>query len=246
VLAISSVVALGAAGISTWTGFGSATVLTPILAVFLDLRPTILVVAVFHGLANAMKAIAFRREIDWRVCLMFGPTAILFAVAGGLLSTSLSVPLLHIVLGALLVFDAVSGLTGSGVRFWSRTPGTAALGGACSGLAAGVIGTGGAVRTLFLHHFVAGKERYVATSAAIAFLVDASRVPVYVTQYKDVDLWGVLPLMICTVVAGFAGVMLARRFLDRIEVDQFRRILLISLCLSGVWFLVEGVRAVGE
>lgn len=240
-LAVSFAAAFLAAGVSTWTGFGSATILTPVLASFLDLRSTILVVAVFHGLANALKTVTFRDAVAWRVVLLFGPAAVVFSVLGGLLSAVAPVSALKVALGILLVFDASTGLAGAGgAKPWRAGAVHAGLGGAASGLAAGVIGTGGAVRAFFLHHFIGGKAPYVATSAAIATLIDASRVPVYLSLYDEVDIRAVWPLMLVTAAAGFAGVYLARALLPRIRVERFRKVVLASLLLAGAWFLVDG------
>ena len=242
-LAVSFLVAALAAAIATWTGFGSATILTPVLASFLDLRATILVVAIFHGLNNAFKVVGFWHDITWRVCLLFAPAAIAFSVMGGLLSSVTPSYFLKVVLGSFLVFDAISGLIKRERRRERRTGVMhATLGGACSGFAAGIIGTGGAVRAFFLHRFLTEKQAYVGTSAAIAFLIDASRIPVYLTLFDDVDIPAVMPLIVVTVAAAFGGVVVAKALLRSINTKQFGKVILGSLFVAGAWFIVDGIR----
>jgi uncharacterized membrane protein YfcA len=241
-LAVSFLVAAIAAGIATWTGFGSATILTPVLASFLDLRAAILVVAIFHGLNNAFKVAGFFPDITWRVCLIFAPAAIACSVLGGLLSAVTPSHHLKVVLGLFLAVDASSGLIKkAGKRKWRTGVIHATLGGACSGFAAGIIGTGGAVRAFFLHHFLTEKKAYVGTSAAIAFLIDASRVPVYLTQYDDVNVTALMPLIAATVAAAFGGVFLAKSLLSKADTDQFAKLIQVSLFVAGAWFIVDGL-----
>jgi uncharacterized membrane protein YfcA len=207
ILAISFLAALTGSAIATWTGFGAATILTPVLASFVELRQAILVVSIFHAIHSAIKISTFRRGIDWHVALLFGPGAIICSIVGGLFSSVAPVAVLQTVLGAFLVFDGVAGLLGRSEDEWkTQNRAKAVLGGALSGLVAGIIGTGGAMRALFLHHFLREKTAYIATSAVIGLLIDASRIPVYLTQYPETATSGMLPLILMSVSGAFVGV----------------------------------------
>ena len=233
---------LGSA-IATWTGFGAATILTPVIAAFLEIRQTVLVVAIYHGIHNLVKVVTFRRGVVWRVAALFGIGAVIFSLIGGLLSSIAPASWLKLILGVFLILDGVFGFL-EGPRDRQNAPGAvrAITGGAVSGFAAGIIGTGGAVRALFLHRFLHGKEDYVATSALIALVIDVSRVPIYLTQYPTAVTGHLAPITLTTVAAGFLGVIFARRFLQSVSITRFRRVLLVALVVSGGLFIAQGLR----
>ena len=166
----------------------------------------------------------------------------MFSIIGGLLSSVAPVELLKVLLGGFLLFDAAAGFVEkpeSKVTTPNRSK--AILGGTLSGVAGGIIGTGGAMRAIFLHHFLRDKTAYIATSAVIGLCIDASRIPVYVTQYPAAATSGILPLVVVTVSASLVGVLVAQHFLKYISTRQFRRAVLVTLVFAGVSLIVQGL-----
>jgi uncharacterized membrane protein YfcA len=241
-LLITFIAALLGSGVSTWTGFGAATILTPVLASFIELRQAVLVVAIYHGIHNLVKLVAFRKNIAGRIAGWFGSSAVVFSVLGGMLSAVAPVAALKIVLGGFLILDAVLGfLEKAGDQ--RKSPGFlhALVGGASSGFAAGIIGTGGAVRALFLHRFVPEKNEYVATAAVVGLIIDASRIPVYATQFPQTVTMGLLPITITAVAGGLIGLFLARSFLKDVTTERFRKFLFTALIAAGAMFILQGI-----
>jgi uncharacterized membrane protein YfcA len=245
VLLIAFVAALLGSALATWTGFGAATILTPVLVLFIDTRQAIFVVAIYHGIHNIVKTVTFRQGIVARIALLFGAGAIVLSPIGGLLSSVVPTSALKILLGLFLILDAVAGLVERNSNQRNALPSNvyALIGGAFSGFAAGIIGTGGAVRALFLHRFLRGKEDYVGTAALIALVIDATRIPVYVALYPVSSMATLLPLTVVIVAAGFIGVFLARGFLHQLSTEKFRKFLLVALIAAGISFVVQGLRA---
>ena len=243
-LLIAFMAALAGSVLATWTGFGAATILTPVLAAFIDTRQAIFVVAIYHGMHNIVKTVTFRKAIVARTALLFGAGAVVFSPIGGVLSSIAPTSVLKILLGLFLIFDAAIGFLERRSNPQETAPGAvhALIGGAFSGFAAGVIGTGGAVRALFLHRFLRGKEDYVATAAVIALAIDATRIPVYVALYPTSSMASLAPLTIVIVAAGFVGVFAARSFLQRVSIERFRKVLFVMLTAAGVLFVVQGLR----
>jgi uncharacterized membrane protein YfcA len=235
--------AVAGSAIATWTGFGAATILTPVLGSFMEIRQAILIVAIYHGIHNLVKMITFRKGIAGRVALLFGFGAVTFSLLGSMMSSLAPVSTLKLVLGGFLIFDAVLTFKGRTSR-QASSPGVgrALAGGAFSGFTAGIIGTGGAVRALFLHHYVSGKDQYISTSALVALMIDASRIPVYVTQYPATTTSSILPIVMTAVTAGFLGIFAARAFLRNVSTERFQSVLLIALVLAGISFIVQGVK----
>jgi uncharacterized membrane protein YfcA len=106
-----------------------------------------------------------------------------------------------------------------------------------SGFLAGLIGTGGALRAMFLNAFQLPKERYIATAAAIALAVDATRIPVYISgDFLDSNVYWLIPLIFFTAIAGsFVG----KKIVDRIPQNLFRRIVLLAVFIVGVKFIID-------
>jgi uncharacterized membrane protein YfcA len=120
----------------------------------------------------------------------------------------------------------------SALARWPATPGVLLGGGVASGFIAGLIGTGGAIRSACLMAFGLPKEVYIGTSAAIALIVDATRLPVYVAE-------GFLPrtaapLMAALVPVAFAGAWCGQRLVRRISPEGFRRFVMAVLALMGL------------
>ncbi len=178
--------AMVAGGIASVSGFGIGSILTPLLATWLGTKLAVAVVSIPHFLGTALRFLLIRKHLDRRVLLTFGITSAIGGLVGALLHVWLKSVVLSYVLGALLVFAGVTGLTGiaSKMRF-GRTTGWIA--GALSGIFGGLVGNQGGIRSAALLGFDVSKESFVATATAIALLVDLFRMPVYAaTQWHDI------------------------------------------------------------
>ncbi|PLW95919.1 MAG: sulfite exporter TauE/SafE family protein, partial [Marinilabiliales bacterium] len=71
-----------ASGIGTITGFGTSTILVPILLFYLPLPETLLVVGVIHFSGDIWKMILFRKGFYWKLILTFGLTGIIASFLG--------------------------------------------------------------------------------------------------------------------------------------------------------------------
>ena len=228
--------------IGTMAGFGAATILTPVAAVFLDMKTAIAVVACFHVFGNASRLRFFGRHIDWRIWRQFGLTGVIFSLAGASLTTALSSAALMAAFGIFLLLYVAVSVTVTSVAL-PRSSTVLLGGGALSGSIAGLLGTGGAVRSACLLAFGMAKEAYIGTSAAIALLVDATRVPVYVAG-------GFLPgtfvlVLLSLMAVAFAGAWVGQRLVRHINPRLFRVMVLSLLAVMGVKMLWDGIRTAG-
>lgn len=224
--------------IGTMAGFGAATVLTPIAALFMDVKTAIAVVACFHLFGNAFRLAFFGRHIDWRLWAEFGITGILCSLLGARITAQLPSPIVTLLFGLfLLLYVGLSFLTADRLRL-PRVRATLVAGGAASGFIAGLLGTGGAIRSTCLLVFGLPKEVYLGTSASIALVVDATRLPVYVTGgFIPAQL---VPVLASLVVVAFAGAWLGQRLLRRVSATAFRRLVIGMLALMGCKLVMEG------
>ncbi len=225
----------GAAVAATLAGFGSSTLLIPVAVLFMDIKTAVFVVAVFHLLNNVFKIQLFRKNIDFKLFLLFGIPSILTAFSGAMLISGIPFNVVRIVLGMFLIVYAVYSFIKPGFGLKKSRP-TAIVGGGLSGFLAGLIGLGGAIRGAFLTAFNLPKEIYVATSAMIAVVIDATRIPTYlVTKTVQNNSYYVLLPFLC--VMAYFGVRTGKVLLQKINQDTFRRIVSLALLAVGVKIL---------
>lgn len=104
-------------------------------------------------------------------------------------------------------------------------------GGLVSGLLAGLVGTGGAIRGLTLSAFGLEKNIFIATSALIDLGVDTSRAVVYASNgYVRVELLATLPILIAV---SFIGTWIGKLLLKTIPQNWFRKIVLGIILLTS-------------
>ncbi len=234
--------AFGAEVVGTIAGFGAATILTPIASTFFDIKTAVALVACFHLFGNAWRAWWFRGHQDWRLIACFGIAGIATSFAGASVAARLSPAYLRLLLGLFLLVYAGTELAQAARLKLQPTSTTLIVGGALSGVVAGAIGTGGAIRSACLVVFGLPKERYLGTSALIALLMDATRVPVYLSQgWLPGRMAGALAAL--SVVA-FAGSWLGQRLVKRIAPARFTQMVLVLLLLLGIKLLWDGWRGV--
>jgi uncharacterized membrane protein YfcA len=129
-------VATVAGAIASVAGFGVGSLLTPLLALQLDIKLAVAVVSIPHFFGTALRYWMLRRHVDWGVVRGFGVASAAGGLVGAYLGTFLNSPILTAVLGCLLVFAALTDLSGWSKRL--RLSGWLAwLAGAVSGMFGG-------------------------------------------------------------------------------------------------------------
>lgn len=119
----------------------------------------------------------------------------------------------------LLILTGITGFAGITFRFGRR--GTWVAGGV-SGLLGGLVGSQGPIRAGAMMQFNLSKETFVATSTAIALIVDLARLPVYfVSEGRSLLHHGLLIGIVTG--ATVAGTLAGRMILASIPEAAFRR-----------------------
>jgi uncharacterized protein len=231
------VAGLLAGAVAAVTGFGIGSLLTPVLALQVDTRLAVAAVSIPHLIGTSLRFALMHGGVDRRVLWSFGITSAAGGLVGALLNGAASSRWLTILFGVLLLFAAVSEITGLARRMRFRGW-VAWVAGALSGMLGGLVGNQGGIRSAALIGFDLRKEMFVGTATAIALFVDGARVPIYLyTQHqemRDVLLW-----IILAIVAVIAGTLLGTRALGRIPDVWFRRVLALMLATLGVAMLVR-------
>ena len=246
---VVALVAFAASALTFVSGFGLGTLLMPVFAVFMPVERAVAVTGVVHFLNSLFKFGLVGRRAHWPTVWRFGVPALIASFVGAwwLVSLAAQPPLLvwtlagrllqvttaKLLIGALLlVFVLVEW-----VPRWKRltvSPSYMPLGGVLSGLAGGVSGMQGALRSAFLARAGLSRDAFVATGVVIACLIDISRLGVYARMYvahrESLD----VRLLAVAVSCAFAGALVGRRFLEQLTMDAVRHVVAALLLVMAV------------
>lgn len=217
--------------LGTIGGFGSSLFFVPIAAYFLDFHSVLGVTALFHVSSNISKIVLFKKGVDRKLILYMGIPAVLFVITGAYLSRFIEGETLERLLAVFLILISFILLLFRHLVI-PPTPANAVSGGAISGVAAGLLGTGGAIRGIVLTSFNLKRDVFIATSAVIDLAIDASRSVVYTLNgYVHAhDLYLIVILLLVSV----AGTYIGKKLLTYVSEQQFRTFVLILILLTGV------------
>jgi uncharacterized membrane protein YfcA len=249
-----------AAGLTLYSGFGLGTLMLPVFALFFPVEAAVVATALVHGANNLFKVSLLGRFADREVVLKFGLTAVFAAILGALalgwlarLNVSLGIEVNDKAVSEVTPVKIIIGLLMVGFALFELLPRFRKLqfdrkylplGGLLSGFFGGLSGHQGALRSAFLAKTGLTTERFVGSNAVIGFLVDLSRLSVYIILFAvaghgigDFAAW---PLVITGSLAAFCGVLLGKRYLHKVTMSSVQA--LVGVLLFGVGFsLVVGV-----
>ena len=222
--------------LGTVGGFGSSLFFVPIAGFFFDFHSVLGITALFHLSSNISKIALFRKGFDKKLVLRIGIPAVLFVIVGAILSKYVDGKLLQLFLAVFLIAVSSILLLFKNLTFKASFANSLS-GGALSGISAGLLGTGGAIRGLTLAAFNLEKEVFIATSAIIDLGIDFSRGIVYFYNgfIHDHDLYLIPILFVVSVVGTFTG----KKILNRFTQGQFKYTVLILILVIGVIMLVK-------
>lgn len=249
VVALSAFIA---AGLTMYSGFGLGTLMLPVYALFLPVEMAVVATALVHGANNVFKVSLLGKHADREVVVKFGITAIFAAILGAMalgylvqMDDSFKIDVneariseitpVKMMIGALMIAFALFELLPvfRKLQFERRY---LPLGGLLSGFFGGLSGHQGALRSAFLAKSGLTTERFVGSNAVIGFLVDITRITVYVTLFAAVgesagyiDVW---PLVITGSLAAFCGVLLGKKYLHKATMRSVQT--LVGILLFGV------------
>ncbi|HWB62612.1 MAG TPA: sulfite exporter TauE/SafE family protein [Chitinophagales bacterium] len=219
-------------------GFGSSLFFVPLAQFFFDMKTVLGITAIFHIFSNLAKLVLFRKTISWKLVLRFGVPGIVAVVLGAWLTTVVSFRYDELILGIFLIIFSVLLLLFPSLKIkdgWL----SATTGGGIAGFLAGFLGTGGAIRGLFLAGYDLEKNLFIGTSAAIDMGVDLSRGVIYINSgYLTKDNYYLVPLLIGV---SAIGTYIGKLLLGRMEQGLFKKTLLAMILGIGLVMLVRSI-----
>lgn len=222
--------------VGTITGFGSSTIMVPIVALFFPLPATLLFVGIVHTFNDIWKIVLFKHGVNWKLLFSFGIPGVLASFVGARIALSSPEGTLTQFLGGFLVSYVLLLVVDPKFKLPHNTFFSSA-GGTLSGFLAGILGIGGPVRSVFLDAFGFPKAVYLFTSGATALFVDVSRLGTYYlggTRLENYLSWGLLIF----IPVSFIGAEVAKKFVDKIPQSKFRLVVSFFLFLVGVKLLI--------
>ena len=217
--------------LGTVGGFGSSLFFVPIASYFLDFHSVLGITALFHVSSNLAKIALFRKGFDKKLIISLGIPAVLFVIVGAFLSKYIDTKTLEISLALFLINISLVLLIFKNLTV-KPTVANSVGGGIFSGLIAGLLGTGGAIRGIVLAAYDLKIEAFIATSAIIDLGIDSSRSVIYWFNgyvHKD-DLYLIPILLLVSVVGTFIG----KKILTKLSEQQFKSIVLILILITGI------------
>jgi uncharacterized membrane protein YfcA len=240
-----------AAGLTMYSGFGLGTLMLPVFALFFPVEMAVVATALVHGANNVFKVSLLGRHADREIVLKFGLPAILAAGFGALAlgwfaqadssiivdvdgHTVMEITPVKLMVGLLMIVFALFEVLPrfQHLEFERRY---LPLGGVLSGFFGGLSGHQGALRSAFLAKSGLTTERFVGSNAVIGFLVDLTRIGVYLALFRaagHAQDFGGWPLIVTGSLAAFCGVLVGKRYLHKVTMKSVR--VLVGALLFGV------------
>ena len=235
-----------------YSGFGLGTMLLPVFALFFPAEMAVVATALVHGANNVFKVSLLGRHADREVVLKFGLPAIAAAVLGALMlgwfaqsDSALTIEVNEAVFSRITPVKLIIGLLMIGFALFELLPRFRnmkferrylSLGGVFSGFFGGLSGHQGALRSAFLAKTGLTTEGFVGSNAVIGFLVDLTRISVYVALFTaaggKVSEFSGWSLVMTGAVSAFCGVLLGKRFLQKVTMTSVQT--LVGILLFGV------------
>jgi len=227
--------------IGTIAGFGTSIILLPIALLFVDFKTALVLVAITHLSGNAGATTFFRHGLDKGLFLLFGIPSVILTIIGAYLVIYVPQNILQIILGIFLSIFSVYSLINPDFKV-SASKNKTILGGGLSGFLQGLIGVGGPLRGAFLISYNLDKFKYIATLAAIAVIVDATRIPVYLLDnlLEPQFYFYIPPLIIISIVGSYAGKMIVNKIPQR----TLKKFVLVGISLASVLLIYGGLKLV--
>lgn len=230
------VFALLAEIIGTIGGFGSSVFFVPIGNFYFDFYSVLGLTAVFHLSSNLSKIFLFKKGLNKFLLLYIGIPSVIFVILGGYLSKIVKSDYLEVVLGIFLIALALLFLLKKNLVIKAEKK-ESIIGGSLSGLTAGLLGTGGAIRGLTMAAFNLEKSVFIATSAFIDLMIDASRTVIYYENgYIGSEELKYVPFLF---VIGLVGTFIGKRILNYIPQSKFKIISLVLILIIGIFTLLN-------
>lgn len=225
-----------AAAVSGAAGFGGALLLLPLLTSVVGVAEAVPLLTVAQLVGNLSRAAFGWREIHWRPVAFFLLGAVPLAAAGALSFVSLpKSATVQLVGAAILLFV---GLRIAGVLRLKAGPGLLVGGGGVVGFLSGLVGSAGPLGAAIFLALELSPVAYVASEATTAVAMHVIKTAIYQRELGlGRTFW---PPAAALGVAMVLGTWAAKRVIDRLPAERFRRLVTVLLVVIALQMLITG------
>jgi len=219
------------------TGFGTSTIMIPILSLFFPLHQILLFVGLIHFMSNIWKLFIFKTELRWPLVFAFGIPAMIMSFTGACVTFKISQFLAYKILATILLTYSSIILLKPKLKL-PQTNISAFCGGTLSGFFSGIIGLGGPLRAIFLSIFNLPKITYIFTATIISFFVDITRLSTYIYHGSRLNYMLTSAVLLSIPLCPLAA-LTAKKIVLYIPQEKFRIVITIFLAIFGIYFLIK-------
>lgn len=167
---------------------------------------------------------------------MFGIPAIIFTGVGAILSKYLPANYSKLILGVVIITGVLLELLSEKLKLVISQK-MFLVGGTLSGFMTGLVGTGGAIRGVFLLMLNVDKNVMIASSSFVDFWEDLLRMYIYWKNGNFTpEIWAMWPYILAS---SIIGVTFGKLAIDRISQKLLRTIVVIALVIIAIYYIVS-------
>jgi uncharacterized membrane protein YfcA len=221
-----------ASAVSIVAGFGTSTIMVPILIYFLPLPEVLLLTGIIHWFNDGWRLLFYRLGIRWTRLILAASAGIPASLVGAWLVIRTPQHLIFRALGIMLIFYVVFIYINPSFKM-KRNRRFAIAGGIFSGFLSGLLGISGEATSIVLSLLDLPKETFIAIGSAFTLIIDISRVGAYASEGIRLDP-ALFDGLIIFIPASLLGALVGRMAIGRIPQNRFRRILMAFLLAAGL------------
>lgn len=230
------VAASTAAAISGAAGFGGALLLLPLLAATVGATHAVPLLTVAQVVGNLSRASFGFTHIQWKPVGLFLLGAVPFSVLGALSFVHLQEDFVTRAIGAaILVFVALPYL---GISKIVGGPALLVVGGGTVGFLSGLVGSAGPLGAAVFLSLGLPPVAYIASEAVTALAMHGVKLAIYQRYLVlEREFWLLAVLLGCAMVI---GTWAAKRVVERMPVETFRRVVTLLLVAMAGYMVLHG------
>jgi uncharacterized membrane protein YfcA len=224
-------ISLLAAAVLAVSGFGSALISIPLLALVLPIKIVVPLVLLQDFLASLLLGIRLRGDIDRREVVRVVPSMLAGIAAGVTLLVVVPAQGMLSALGTFVIIYGVYTLA-SGGRLLRLSQRWAIPAGLAGGMVGGTMGVGGPIYVMYYSGRIHDPTRLRASMSLTFLISTGTRIALLAAAglLLDARLWGMLALMVPGMLA---GLYLGQRIGQRLSRLQVMRLVAAMLVMSG-------------
>jgi len=224
---------------STVAAGGAATILIPIITLFLGAQMVAPIISVAAIIANPTRVYAFRKFIDWKVIFYLIPGSIIGAVLGSWSFSRADTQTIQIILGLFLMSFAIENKLKTTKNIIKMKLKWFFPLGLIVAFLSGLIGATGPIHNPFMINYGITKEYLIGTKAVNSLSMQITKLIAY--GFFGILTIEILGYGIMIGIGSVIGIYLAKNHLQKIDINQFRYYTTSIMFFCGVIMLVKSV-----